>query len=75
MRCVACDDPLTSGEMGKKSPVTGEDYLLCRPCLKEAGLLSPQEHQEMVIDMVQEHAEASFEEGFTDDFSLSEEDE
>lgn len=39
MRCVACDDPLSALEMSRKSPVTGEDYLLCTPCLAKAGLL------------------------------------
>jgi hypothetical protein len=39
MHCVACDDPLTPKEMGRKSPITGEDYLLCTPCLEAAGLL------------------------------------
>lgn len=41
MRCVACDDPLTGLEQSRKSPTTGEDYLLCTPCLREAGLLVP----------------------------------
>lgn len=41
MRCVACDDPLTGLEQSRKSPITGEDYLLCTPCLREAGLLIP----------------------------------
>lgn len=41
MRCVACDDPLTALEQSRKSPTTGEDYLLCTPCLREAGLLVP----------------------------------
>ena len=39
MRCVACDDMLSALEMSRKSPATGEDYLLCTPCLMEAGLL------------------------------------
>lgn len=39
MRCVACNEPLSSLEMGRKSPVTGEDYLLCTKDLREAGLL------------------------------------
>ena len=43
MRCVACDAMLTSTEMGKKSPIDGQDYLLCFPCLRSACLLSPQE--------------------------------
>lgn len=30
---------MSSKEMGRKSPVTNEEYLLCTPCLKEAGLL------------------------------------
>ena len=41
MRCVACDEPLTGLEQSRKSPTTGEDYLLCTPCLREAGLLVP----------------------------------
>ena len=39
MRCCACDALLTQIEMGRKSPATGEDYLLCTVCLLEAGLL------------------------------------
>ena len=39
MRCVACDEPLTGLEQSRKSPATGADYLLCTPCLREAGLL------------------------------------
>ena len=39
MRCCACDNLLTQIEMGRKSPATGEDYLLCTECLLEAGLL------------------------------------
>jgi hypothetical protein len=39
MRCVACDEPLSALEMSRKSPMTGEDYLLCTECLIAAGLL------------------------------------
>lgn len=39
MRCVACDDPLSPKEESMKSQVTGEDFLLCTPCLGKAGLL------------------------------------
>lgn len=39
MRCVACDELLTPREISRKSPITGEEYQLCTPCLKEAGLL------------------------------------
>ena len=39
MRCIACDDPLSQVEQSRKSPNTGEDYLLCTRCLAVAGLL------------------------------------
>lgn len=74
MRCIACDDMLTSGEMGKKSPITGEEYLLCRPCLKEAGLLSPQEQQEFLFETATVPL-ALPGEAAVDDFALIEEDE
>lgn len=38
MRCVACDVPLTQKEESMKSPITGEDYLLCTKDGKAAGL-------------------------------------
>lgn len=39
MHCVACDLLLSQKELSRKSPTTGEDYLLCTKCLAEAGLL------------------------------------
>lgn len=39
MRCVCCDEPLSSYEMGLKSKVTGENFWMKVKCLKEAGLL------------------------------------
>ena len=45
MRCVSCNDIMTSSEMGKKSTVDGQEYLMCLSCLGKAGLLSVQEQQ------------------------------
>ena len=61
MRCVACDESLTALEMSRKSPVTGEDYLLCTKCLVEAGLLI------VAIEnpLAETEIEGSYEEDFT----------
>lgn len=50
MRCVSCDWPLTSQEMGKKSPLDRQEYLMCFPCLKKAGLLTHQELERMPLE-------------------------
>ena len=52
MHCVACDVQLTPQEMSRKSPVTGEDYLLCTHCLDAAGLLHKATENPLAIDEV-----------------------
>ena len=60
MRCVSCDDPLTSHEMGKKD-ADGQEYLLCVPCLGKAGLLTQQEREQLRPTTDQPPIEEDFE--------------
>lgn len=50
-RCVSCDDPLSSYEMGLKSPVTGDLYWLDKKCLRAAGLLQDDFQPEPVVEV------------------------
>ena len=54
MRCVACDEPMTGLEMSRKSPVTGEEYLLCTACLIKAGLLVEATENPLADDVLSE---------------------
>lgn len=56
MRCVACDEPMTPMEQSRKSPTTGQEYLLCTPCLREAGLLSDAIENPIAEDVYQDIA-------------------